>query len=479
MSEQHYKYVVVGGGQAAGYAAREFVSGGVKPGELLIIGKEDYVSYERPTLSKAYCKPEGPKLPAFHATVGGGGEKQEPAWYKEKGIEYLTGTTVTSADIKNKSISTDKGQTFSYDKLMIATGSTNITLDTFGAKNAKLNGIYYLRDIADGDALNKGIADAKKKNKEVVIVGGGYIGMEVSSMLKPHGLNITLVFPEDRLMSRLFTPEIASYYEKYYEEKGIKLLKGKLASGFVDAGDGSVKAVELKDGGSLPADLVVVGAGAKPNTDLFDGQLDLLEEKPGGIKTNAQLQTSHPDVYAVGDIAAFPQTLYGGGSSRQEHVQHARNSAAFAASEMMAPGKRGEYNYLPYFYSREFDRAWQFYGVNQGEPVFFGDASSGKFGSYWIDNGKVVGAFLESGSGDENNAIKQVATVRPSAPSKDELSKAGLDFATKASQKSATTVASVGSSYSSSQALGDMAVIGGFILAAFAVRRLRNLAYNR
>ncbi len=97
---------------------------------------------------------------------------------------------------------------------------------------------------------------------------------------------VTLVFPEDRLMSRLFTPEIAAYYEKYYADKGIKLVKGELASGFVDGGDGSVKAVELKSGGTLPADLVVVGAGAKPNTELFDGQLDLLKDKPGGIKVS-------------------------------------------------------------------------------------------------------------------------------------------------------------------------------------------------
>ena len=93
-------------------------------------------------------------------------------------------------------------------------------------------------------------------------------------------------------MSRLFTPEIAAYYEKYYQDKGIKLVKGELASGFVDAGDGSVKAVELKSGGTIPADLVVVGAGAKPNVDLFEGQLDLLEDKPGGIKARC---LSHPD----------------------------------------------------------------------------------------------------------------------------------------------------------------------------------------
>ena len=99
-------------------------------------------------------------------------------------------------------------------------------------------------------------------------------------------LAVTLVFPEDRLMARLFTPEIASYYEKYYQDKGIKLMKGELASGFVDAGDGSVKAVELKSGGTIPADLVVVGAGAKPNVDLFEGQLDLLEDKPGGVKVH-------------------------------------------------------------------------------------------------------------------------------------------------------------------------------------------------
>ncbi|CAI0469578.1 unnamed protein product, partial [Linum tenue] len=154
-----------------------------------------------------------------------------------------------------------------------------------------------------------------------------------------------------------------------------------------------VKEVKLKDGRVLEADIVVVGVGGRPTDGFF--------------------KTSVSDVYAVGDVATFPMKIYNE-IRRVEHVDHARKSVE-------------EYDYLPYFYSRAFDLSWQFYGDNVGETVLF----KPKFGTYWIKDGKILGAFLEGGSPDENKAIAKVARVQPSVDSLELLSKEGIAFACK------------------------------------------------
>jgi monodehydroascorbate reductase (NADH) len=429
MAASDYKYVILGGGQAAGYTAREFVSGGLSAGELAIITEEDVVSYERPALSKAYLLPDGPRLPGFHTCVGGGGERQAPDWYKEKGIDFKTGTTVKSVDAKAKKLTTESGDTIGYEKLILATGSGTINLADFGTEGADLEGILYLRDVADADKLVAAIGAAKGAGGKVVVVGGGYIGMEVASGLNQNGLDVTVVFPEPWLMPRLFTADIAGFYEDFLSGKGIKLLKGNTAKAFKGEG-GKVTKTVLDNGDELDSSLVVVGVGARPNTQLLKGQLDVEDQKPGGIPVNGRLQTSDPDVYAIGDIALFPQPRFGGGKARQEHVQHARESGAFVARELLGK-QQDDYDYLPYFYSRIYDLGWVFYGEQKGDTVFFGDKSAKKFGTYWVDDGKVVAGFIEGGSDDEKAAVKKLAEVRPASPGQEELAKQGIDFALK------------------------------------------------
>jgi len=425
-----YKYVVLGGGNAAGYAADEFHKNGKAKGDLAIISAEPVVSYERPALSKAYLFPEKPaRLPGFHTTVGGGGEKHDPSWYSDNGIDFKTSTTVTKADVKGKTLTTDSGEEISYEKLIIALGSVVMKLTDFGTKGADLDNIFYLRDTRDADALIAGIAEAKKAGNKAVVVGGGYIGLECAAALQMNGLDVTIVFPEDRFMERLFTPEIADFYQKFYTDKGIKIVSKDTVTEF--GGEGKVKTSVLKSGKKLESDIVIVGVGARPNTDMFKGQLDFLEDKPGGIKVNGKLQTSNPDVYAVGDIAAFPLLKYGI-TTRQEHVANARASAKQAVNAILSPDSTSDYDYLPFFYSRVFNLSWQFYGANNGaeETVFFGspDLKSPKFGTYFVRGGKVVGAFIEGGSNEENAAMKKVAVEQPSAPS--DLAKQGFSFAT-------------------------------------------------
>ncbi|CAN4117246.1 unnamed protein product [Withania somnifera] len=432
MGEKSFKYVIVGGGVAAGYAAREFAKQGVKPGELAIISKEAVAPYERPALSKAYLFPEGAaRLPGFHVCVGSGGERLLPEWYAEKGISLILSTEIVKADLTSKTIISAAGESFKYQTLIIATGSTVLRLSDFGVQGADSKNIFYLREIDDADQLVEALK--AKKNGKAVVVGGGYIGLELSAVLRLNNIEVNMVYPEPWCMPRLFTEGIAAFYEGYYQNKGVNIIKGTVAVGFDTHPNGEVKSVKLKDGRVLEADIVVVGVGARPLTTLFKGQV---EEEKGGIKTDAFFKTSVPDVYAVGDVATFPMKMYNE-IRRVEHVDHSRKSAEQAVKAIFASeqGKSiDEYDYLPYFYSRAFDLSWQFYGDNVGETVLFGDAdpnsATHKFGQYWIQNGKVVGAFLESGTPEENKAIAKVAKVQPVA-SLDQLAQEGIGFASK------------------------------------------------
>ncbi|XVE96473.1 hypothetical protein REPUB_Repub02eG0225000 [Reevesia pubescens] len=433
MAEKHFKYVILGGGVAAGYAAREFAKQGVQPGELAIISKEAVAPYERPALSKAYLFPEGAaRLPGFHVCVGSGGERLLPEWYKEKGIELILNTEIAKADLPANTLVSAAGETFKYQTLIIATGSTVIRLTDFGVQGADAKNIFYVREIDDADKLIEVIK--AKKNGKAVIVGGGYIGLELSAVMKINNFDVTMVYPEPWCMPRLFTSDIAAFYEGYYANKGIKIIKGTVAVGFTSDSNGEVKEVQLKDGRVLEADIVVVGVGGRPLITLFKGQV---EEEKGGIKTDAFFKSSVPNAYAVGDVATFPLKLYNE-LRRVEHVDHARKSAEQAVKAIKASeeGKSvDEYDYLPYFYSRSFDLAWQFYGDNVGNTVLFGDnnpqSPKPKFGSYWIKDGKVVGAFLEGGSAEENQSIAKVARIQPSVENLEALTNEGLSFACK------------------------------------------------
>lgn len=340
----------------------------------------------------------------------------------------MTETRIKRVNIKKKTLETEAGKFFSYEKLVIATGCEAVDLAEYGTKGTNLRGIHYLRNIVDADKLIESITAAKEKGGKAVCIGGGYIGMECAAVLQQNGLDVTMVFPEARLMERLFTEELSDFYEKFYADKDITMLHGNLAVAFEGDEEGHVTHTVLKSGTKLECDLVLVGVGAHPNTDLFRDQLDLLPKAPGGIKVNGHLQTSNPDVYAIGDVAAFPLKV-SGAITRQEHVTNARLSAAHVIGEILAPDTMEEYDYQPFFYSRVFNLSWQFYGLNVGDVVHFGDQSTGKFGAYWVKDGKVVGAFLESGTTDEFAAIKKLAIVQPVAP--EDLKEQGIGFASK------------------------------------------------
>ncbi|GJP55718.1 hypothetical protein CLOM_g14655 [Closterium sp. NIES-68] len=315
--------------------------------------------------------PEGAvRLPVFHTCVGAGGDRHAAKWYNEHGIDVLLETRVVSADVLRKKLTTAAGETIQYTTLIVATGARALRLEEFGVARADSGRICYLRDLQDADRLVRTMAACK--GGAAVVIGGGYIGMEATAALVANGIRVTMVFPESHCMPRLFTPEIAAFYERLYEEKGVTFIKGSVIVAFErDRTTNNVAAVVLKDGQRIAADMVVVGIGIRPNTAPFEGQLSI---DKGGIRVSPRMQTSDASVYAIGDVAAVPLGIYGGARRRLEHVDHARKSAAAVVQAIMAPrGAPSRYDYLPYFYSRVFDLSWQFYGDNVGDCVLFGD----------------------------------------------------------------------------------------------------------
>ena len=301
-----------------------------------------------------------------------------------------------------------------------------------------------------------------------------YFGFACQNVYLNIYLYIKAKYDFDETVARLFTREIADFYEEYYESKGVNFIKGTVLSSFENDSNGKVGkkypshhfsfffkkiystyfafplvlsfyflfmnfrvstsveqvvAVILRDGTRVATDMVVVGIGITPNTSLFDGQLTIDQ---GGVKVNGLMQTSNSSVYAVGDVAAFPVKLFGG-VRRLEHVDSARKTAKHAVNAIMEPTKTKDLDYLPFFYSRVFGLSWQFYGDNKGEVVHFGDFSGKRFGAYWIDREILVGAFLEGGTREEYealaNAIRLKLTVRVDLA---ELERQGLNFAMQA-----------------------------------------------
>ncbi|PWA52103.1 FAD/NAD-linked reductase, dimerization domain, FAD/NAD(P)-binding domain protein [Artemisia annua] len=425
-----FVYVIIGGGVAAGYAALEFTKKGVSPGELCIISDETVAPYERPALSKGFLLPEAPaRLPGFHTCVGANEEKLTPNWYKDHGIELILGTRVESADVRRKTLLTTVGETIAYKFLIIATGARARTLEEIGITGSDAENVCYLRDLADATKLVNMMG--KCTGGKAMVIGGGYIGMECAAALVINKIHVSMVFPGTYCMGRLFTPKIASYYEDFYKSKGVNFIKGTALSSFMFNSTRKVTGAFLKDGRYLPVDMVVVGIGACPNTSLFKDQLKF---ENGGIQVNSRFQSSNTSVYAVGDVASFPVKLFGD-TRRLEHVDLARKSAKHAVSAIMEPRNTSDFDYLPFFYSRVFSLSWQFYGDNVGEVIHFGDFSGTKFGGYWVNEGRLVGCFLEGGGNEEYEAIAKAIRLKPVVKDLSKLQRDGVDFVNEVSHK--------------------------------------------
>ncbi|XP_030474939.2 monodehydroascorbate reductase, chloroplastic/mitochondrial [Syzygium oleosum] len=436
-ANENREFVIVGGGNAAGYAARTFVEHGMADGRLCIVSKEAHAPYERPALTKGYLFPLDKKparLPGFHTCVGSGGERQNPEWYKEKGIEMLYEDPVTSIDIDKQTLTTDSGKLLKYGSLIIATGCT---ASRFPEKiGGNLTGVHYIRDVVDANSL----ISSWEKAKKLVVVGGGYIGMEVAAAAVAWKLDTTIIFPENHLLQRLFTPSLAQRYEQFYQDNGVKFKKGASIKHLEAGSDGRVCSVKLEDGSTIEADTVVIGIGAKPAVGPFERVG--LNTSVGGIQVDGQFRTKIPGIFAIGDVAAFPLKMYDR-IARVEHVDHARRSAQHCAKSILS-AQTDTYDYLPYFYSRVFEYEgsprklwWQFFGDNVGEAVEVGSFDP-KIATFWVDSGKLKGVLLESGNPEEFQLLPKLARSQPTVDTTKLWNASSVEEALEIAQKSLT-----------------------------------------
>ena len=386
-----YRYVILGGGMVAGYAAKELVERGLGRGELAIVSSDAVPPYERPPLSKGFLA---------------GTEAEESVYinprpfYDDHGIDLSLATVVTGIDRQRKRLRTHAGGEIGFEKLLIATGAQVRTLDLSGAG---LPGIYYLRSLDDA----KQIKMATHSARDSAVIGGGFIAMEVASVLAQQGLRPTMIFPGKRVWDRFFTPPISAFFQQYYEQRGVTFAPGEEVAAFV--GDGRLTAAGLKSSRQIPADIVVAGVGVKPATAVLDGVVSL----SNGVVVNEFLETNVAGIYAAGDVANYRDVLFGK-QRRVEHWDNAVEQGRHAARVML--GEREPFVHVPYFFSDVFDLSYEFWGDNEGagEVVYRGDVTSRSFSAWWLKEGRVIAALVMNRPDEERElAPKLIQERRP------------------------------------------------------------------
>ncbi|MGE0622392.1 MAG: NAD(P)/FAD-dependent oxidoreductase [Pseudomonadales bacterium] len=361
--------VIVGAGHAAGQAAASLRQDGYED-EIILIGDEPYIPYQRPPLSKAYLSGEQGIERVY---------LRPEKFYQDKNVTVKTDTTVTAIDTAAKTVTTDAGETVAYDKLLIATGGRPRKLNIPGSD---LAGIHYLRTIADVDAIRGDFAPGKK----LVIVGGGYIGLEVASVAVKYQLEVHVLEMESRILQRVTTPEMSDYYHNLHTGRGVHIHTSTMVSGFKGAA-GVVTTVEC-GAESFPADLVIVGIGIIPNTEVAEAAGIACNN---GIVVDDHCRTSAPDVYAAGDCTNHPNPLLDR-RLRLESVPNAMEQARVAAANMCGGDK--VYAAIPWFWSDQYELKLQMVGFSaDGDTqVVRGDMAANQFAVFYLKDGKVVAA---------------------------------------------------------------------------------------
>lgn len=360
--------VIVGAGHAAGQAAASLRQEGFED-EIIIIGDEAHIPYQRPPLSKAYLSGEQGIERVY---------LRPEKFYADKNITLKVNTAVTAIDTAARTVTTDAGETIGYAKLLLATGGRARKLSIPGSD---LSGIHYLRTIADVDAIRSDFGEGKK----LVIVGGGYIGLEVASVAVKHGLEVHVLEMEERILQRVTTPEMSAYYDQLHTGRGVHIHTATMVSGF--SGNGHVSAVACGDQ-SFPADLVIVGIGIIPNTEIAEAAGI---ECDNGIVVDDHCRTSAPDVYAAGDCTNHPNPLLNR-RLRLESVPNAMEQARVASANMTGGDK--VYASIPWFWSDQYELKLQMVGFSaDGDTqVLRGDMASNQFAVFYLKDGKVVAA---------------------------------------------------------------------------------------
>ena len=360
--------VIIGAGHAAGQAAASLRQAKYA-GDITIVGDEAHIPYQRPPLSKAYLKGDQSADKVY---------LRAESFYADRDIAMKLSTRATAIDTTAKTVALSSDETLHYDHLLISTGSRPRKLSIDGSD---LPGIHYLRTMDDVDGLRDGMqADAN-----LVIVGGGYIGLEVAAVGRELGLNVHVLEMEERILQRVTTPEMSAYYHQLHEGRGVNIHTNTAVTGF--AGDGKVQEVLCGDK-RFPADIVIVGIGIIPNTELAEAAGIVCDN---GIVVDDHCCTSDPNVYAAGDCTNHPNPLLDR-RLRLESVPNAMDQARVSTANMLGDDKT--YAAIPWFWSDQYELKLQMVGFSaDGDAqVLRGDMASNRFAIFYLKDGKVVAA---------------------------------------------------------------------------------------
>ena len=361
--------IIVGAGHAAGQAATSLRQKGFT-GRLIMIGDEPYVPYQRPPLSKAFLAGELEIERLFF--------KPENFWPKHD-VEMRLSTRVEKIDRDAKNITLDDGETIAYNKLILATGSRVRELHIPGHT---LKGVHYLRSIDDVAAIQSEF----KEGARLVIVGGGYIGLEVAAVGRKKGLDVTIMETESRVMNRVVATEISHFFQNMHAEEGAKLELGRRVQELHGDDAGQLTEVACMDGFTVPADICIIGIGIIPNTELAEAADILCSD---GIVVNEYCQTLDEDIYAIGDCSRHPNPILGR-HLRLESVHNAIEQGKTAAAAIC--GTPVAYAQVPWFWSDQYDVKLQITGLTEGYDQFVmrGDPATRSFAAFYLQDGKLL-----------------------------------------------------------------------------------------
>ncbi|WP_020574523.1 NAD(P)/FAD-dependent oxidoreductase [Actinopolymorpha alba] len=362
-------FVIVGASLAGARAAEALRAEGFD-GRIVLVGEESERPYERPPLSKGVLLGnDEPSVAYVHP--------QE--WYAEHAVELRLGVRAQRLDAGGHEVELADGDVLPYDKLLLTTGSSVRRLRVPGGD---LDGVLYLRTMADSLRLKESFAAGAR----VVVVGAGWIGLEAAAAARTHGADVVVVEPHPTPLHAVLGPEMGNVFADLHRDHGVEFRFGQGVAEFRGA-EGSVRAVVTEDGTELPADVVVVGIGIQPNTELAEAAGLAVDN---GVLTDSSLQTSNPDVFAAGDVARWQSPLYGR-QIRVEHWANAQDGGTAAGRSLLGGG--GAYDAVPFFFTDQYDLGMEFggdLGSGYDDVVVRGEAKAREFVAFWLRQGRVV-----------------------------------------------------------------------------------------
>ncbi|MFW0789871.1 NAD(P)/FAD-dependent oxidoreductase [Gordonia sp. CPCC 205333] len=391
-SSQAPQAIVVAGAGLAGAKAAEALRDIGFEGNITLIGSERHLPYERPPLSKDVLT--GHKHLADFTV-------HDSAWYRDKQVELRLSQTVNGIDTSINQITLTNGETLTYDKLILATGSSSKHPPIPGAD---AENVHYLRTVDQAREI-KSILTA---GSALAVIGAGWIGLEVTAAARAAGVAVTVVESAELPLLAALGPELAEVFANLHREHNVDF-RFEASVAEITTADGRANGLRLSDGSKIHADAVLVAVGAAPNIDIArDAGLDLAD---GGVAVNSTLRTSDPDIYAVGDIAAAENPVYDT-RIRTEHWANALNQPAVAAAAALGGGD--VYDALPYFYTDQYDLGMEYVGhaPSYDSVVIRGDRAKREFVAFWLDTEYRILAGMNVNVWDVTDDVKALIRSR-------------------------------------------------------------------